>query len=387
MSMENKFFNNNPTPTETTNKGTTEEKKAEKEKLKEKEAGKKETVSQKIKRLKEENERLKEKISVSNETMAEITKGLIEDNIEEIHKLEEKQKEEKEKRKAKKSGMKSGKEQEKEEEEKQEKEEKREPSETGKDKELIYRAKLEEAELSPEEKEKLEKTLAYVNQEKIEEELGGEIKEIANALAQEIVSPEQIEKLSKETGLPKEAVGQILNNQMAYIENLALARFREEKNKKTSRWEKILKIGEKTLKTAGKIGLYYGVGYGLSFVPVLGGVGSSLVIGGVRFIDIHFGEKKRKKEMNEAQEMMQEILKSEAAEEIKKEIEKNILNELAVAKQLQIEGKEKDNSNLGKAVKEIEKSYSENRKTEDLDAIKDLYDKQKENELAAIKKY
>ena len=114
--MENKFFNNNPTPTETTNKGTTEEKKAEKEKLKEKEAGKKETVSQKIKRLKEENERLKEKISVSNETMAEITKGLIEDNIEEIHKLEEKQKEEKEKRKAKKSGMKSGKEQEKEEE-------------------------------------------------------------------------------------------------------------------------------------------------------------------------------------------------------------------------------------------------------------------------------
>ncbi len=385
--MENKFFNNNPTPTETTNKGTTEEKKAEKEKLKEKEAGKKETVSQKIKRLKEENERLKEKISVSNETMAEITKGLIEDNIEEIHKLEEKQKEEKEKRKAKKSGMKSGKEQEKEEEEKQEKEEKREPSETGKDKELIYRAKLEEAELLPEEKEKLEKTLAYVNQEKIEEELGGEIKEIANALAQEIVSPEQIEKLSKETGLPKEAVGQILNNQMAYIENLALARFREEKNKKTSRWEKILKIGEKTLKTAGKIGLYYGVGYGLSFVPVLGGVGSSLVIGGVRFIDIHFGEKKRKKEMNEAQEMMQEILKSEAAEEIKKEIEKNILNELAVAKQLQIEGKEKDNSNLGKKVKEKEKSYSENRKIEDLDAIKDLYDKQKENELAAIEKY
>ena len=381
--MENKFFNNNPTPTETTNKGTTEEKKAEKEKLKEKEAGKKETVPQKIKRLKEENEGLEKRMSICKGGMIEITKGSIEANIEEIRELEEKQKEEKEKRKAKKPGMKS--EKGKEENEKEGK--KGQPSEAGEDKELIYRAKLEEAELSPEEKEKLEKTLAYVNQEKIEEELGGEIKEIANALAQEIVSPEQIEKLSKETGLPKEAVGQILNNQMAYIENLALARFREKKNKKTSRWEKILKIGEKTLKTAGKIGLYYGVGYGLSFVPVLGGVGSSLVIGGVRFIDIHFGEKKRKKEMNEAQEMMQEILKSEAAEEIKKEIEKNILNELAVAKQLQIEGKEKDNSNLGKKVKEKEKSYSENRKIEDLDAIKDLYDKQKENELAAIKKY
>jgi len=381
--MENKIFKDNPTPTEATNKGITEEKKVEKEKLKEKEAGKKETVPQKIKRLKEENEGLEKRMSICKGGMIEITKGSIEANIEEIRELEEKQKEEKEKRKAKKPGMKS----EKGKEENEKEGNKGQPSETGKDKELIYRAKLEEAELLPEEKEKLEKTLAYVNQEKIEEELGGEIKEIANALAQEIVSPEQIEKLSKETGLPKEAVGQILNNQMAYIENLALARFREEKNKKTTRWEKILKIGGKTLKTAGKIGLYYGVGYGLSFVPVLGGVGSSLVIGGVRFIDIHFGEKKRKKEMNEAQEMMQEILKSEAAEEIKKEIEKNILNELAVAKQLQIEGKEKDNSNLGKKVKEKEKSYSENRKIEDLDAIKDLYDQQKANELAAIEKY
>ena len=70
---------------------------------------------------------------------------------------------------------------------------------------------------------------------------------------------------------------------------------------------------------------------------------------------------------------------------IKKEIEKNILNELAVAKQLQIEGKEKDNSNLGKKVKEKEKSYSENRKIEDsLDLAWEILSKLPEEKLLRV---
>jgi len=210
------------------------------------------------------------------------------------------------------------------------------------DKQLIYLAKLEESNLPEEEKERLKKTLKFVDSREIEteEELEKQIDEAVHKLFKDIAEPDQgdIEQLAKDLDLPEEVVSQVFKNQKSKIEQTALDWF-QAKNKPAK--------AKRILKTIGRLGLYIGAGFGLS--ALTGGIGAGLAIAGVRLSEAWWKGKKSKKEQEAAKLEMKELCQEQSPEvlDLKREIRKNILAELAVAKQEQIEGKEKENSDLG----------------------------------------
>ncbi|MDD3102470.1 MAG: hypothetical protein PHE59_04990, partial [Patescibacteria group bacterium] len=293
------------------------------------------------------------------------------------------------------------------------------------DRELLYKIKLNQSELPEGEKGDLTKTLSYIDSEKIGKDFNKEIEELLNSLNKEDAFPkqtegvsldqkqkeklsqslgmpmegieqtlvnqknqienltiqkfkEQKEKLSQSLGLPIEIIEQVLVNQKSKIENLAIQKFQAEKSQKTPRWKK-------TLKTVGKMGLYIGGGIGLSILT--GGIAAGAAVGGARIIETLISGKIKRKEDEEARKKMQEFLisDSEEAKTLKEDLQKNILAELAVAKQQQVEGKEKETSHLGQEIQKAEEAYTGGKiKKEDL---KTLYGHQKDIYKDSMRKY
>jgi len=249
---------------------------------------------------------------------------------------------------------------------------------------LIYRAKIEEANLSSAEKKKLLDKLAYVESKKIGEEFADKIEEVLEttvsakkeALRTRKKQEAEIEFLAKSLGIHREVIKQAIERQEQILQERALFLV-EEKAPKWKKWAGVL----------GRAGIYVGAGIGLS--ALTGGVTAGVTLGAARMVDAWISGRRGKRKMRDAQKIARELWQSggEGKNGVKKELFENVLAELAVAKQEQIENKEKKYSKIGEEILKTEKEYEKTKSLKLKEKLESLYKERRNNHLSALRKY
>ncbi|MCF7906911.1 hypothetical protein K9K85_01355 [Patescibacteria group bacterium] len=307
-------------------------------------------------------------------------------------------------------------------EEERKKREKEALEKKAEEKEMLYSTKIDLMEdLDDNEKKELKDKVRFVNKEKVAEECQGDFEELLKLSAQEegeIVkkkkedkdekveegkeeeeSEEQIEidleglptegegkyqekikEMSEKLDLPEEEIEQIVNQQKANLVELTA----QKSKKKEKKWKKIGKT----------LGIYAVLGGGLGLLT--GGLGIGIGLAAGRIIDTIFKGKKTKKDQEKAQQEVNAILlkTKEAEGEADKEEDEgtksvldsfydNIFTELSLAKRNQIEGQNKEKSELGKKISKLEESY----RPEDKEKLAELYQTRREQQKEKIQDY
>jgi len=247
-------------------------------------------------------------------------------------------------------------------------------------KQEFYGAKLENSDLSEKEKGELLETIKYVESEEIRRSYGEKISQnVIDSLSKDITDLKSIEKLSESLKLPPQVVREVFRQQKENIEKLAVQRIRMKKDKKDPQWKKILKKTWRPL-------AYMGGGIGLSIL--ISPIGAGIAVGASRIIETWLKGRKRKEEVEQAKKDIKKFLnrKSKKARELEKRIQQEILSQLAVAKQEQAEGKEKENTELGKKIMKAEKEYVKGDLSKK-EKLEKSYAKQRESYRDSLKKY
>ena len=192
---------------------------------------------------------------------------------------------------------------------------------------------------------------------------------------------QNLENLSNTLGVDKDIISNIISNQK---NNLVELTHQYSKKKET----KLKKIG----KVLGKMAIYGGIGIGLT--ALTGPLGGGISLGVARLVETFFRNKKLKKDYVEAERKTQELLlKEREGEEALKEDDSildnfynNIFIELSLAKQNQIEGKEKEFNELGKKIAKAENEHKSKDKIS-IQELKELYKLKREAHKEQIKRY
>ncbi|OQX70876.1 hypothetical protein B6D52_03255 [Candidatus Parcubacteria bacterium 4484_255] len=266
------------------------------------------------------------------------------------------------------------------------------------DKEMLYKAKIDLREdISGEEKVKLKEKVKFVNKENIKETYEKEIKSLITLSydkedkAKNEEYKTKIDALSEQMGLPQEEIQKIIDTQKVNFEELVYQREKKKKSKKESKWKKIRRLLPKIAIYGGAIGL--GILTGGAFAVAIGAG-----MGAFRITETIFKGKKSRKAQDAAileskKMLLGEIDETDMSEAEKKEKDAclktfydNIFIGLSLAKQNQIENKEKEFSELGKKIAEAEGEYKPKDK-KSKEKLQKLYAERREAHKAQIKKY
>ena len=246
--------------------------------------------------------------------------------------------------------------------EKEKKPEKEKPKEIKEEinlKKLLNEAKIksENKDAAPEILKNLLEQANYTESKKVKENLKEAIQELIASLRRKEIKREEIdkmiEKMGKETGLEKETIEIVYNNQQGRIRELA----RSEEAKTRSLKKTLLKAGA-----------YIGVGVGLTLAT--GGIGGAAVGAAVairygllpviRAIDNYRSAGISEKKISKFEKEIREQIASGG--KITENFINDLSDEIAQAKQNQIDGKDKEDKKLEDGLKEKERIYLEDYK-------------------------
>ena len=266
------------------------------------------------------------------------------------------------------------------------------------DKEMLYKTRIDLREdISEEEKAKLKEKVKFVNKENVKEICEKEIKnlvELSYNKEDKTKNKEykaRIKVLSEQIGLPQREIQKLINAQKTNLEDSVYQQKKIEKSRKESKWKKIRRLLPKIAFYGG--GTVLGILTGGTFAVVVGASMSAF-----RVAETIFKSKKESKAQEAAileskKMLLGEIDEIDMSEKEKKEehacletFYDNIFIALSVAKQNQIENKEKEFSELGKKITEAEEGYKPGRK-ESKEKLQKLYAERREAHKAQIKKY
>ncbi|MCD6442047.1 hypothetical protein J7L24_00645 [bacterium] len=266
------------------------------------------------------------------------------------------------------------------------------------DKEMLYKARIDLREdISGEEKVKLKEKVKFVNKENIKETCEKEIKNLVKLSydkedkAKNEEYKTKIDALSEQMGLPQEEIQKIIDTQKANFEELTYQQEKKKKSKRESKWKKIRRLLPKIAIYGGAMGL--GILTGGAFAVAIGAG-----MGAFRITETIFKGKKNRKAQDAAileskKMLLGEIDETDMSEAEKKEKDAclktfydNIFIGLSLAKQNQIENKEKEFSELGIKIAEAEGEYKPKDK-ESKEKLQKLYTERRKAHKAQIKKY
>ena len=257
------------------------------------------------------------------------------------------------------------------------------------DKEMLYSTKIDLMEDAEDaHKEILKQTVKYVNKEKFADHKA-DFEELVKLSFNEENKEDfngKIENLSNELGLDKAVVAGIIDTQKANLEELTYQQEKKKKSKKESKWKKIGKV-------LGKVAIY-GVG-GIGLGLITGGVGAGIGLGVARIAETIFKGKKDRRVKEEAilesKKMLigEDILEEEREERdsLIQEFYDDIFIKLSIEKQKQINGKEKEHSDLGMEIQIFEDEEYDPKDPKSKEELNELYAKRRDAHKEEIKKY